>query len=70
MLRSKRGLDVCLVAHLNSNINEEAYMKLFNDWATIFIENGCSNLKEIINRLNKTWSCSTNGGKSLKTSCN
>ena len=37
-------------------MNEEAYLKLFMDWATIFIENGISNPKEI----NKTWICSTN----------
>jgi hypothetical protein len=54
MLRSKLRLDVCLVAHLNSNMNEEAYMKLFKDCATIFIENGISNPKENINSSNKT----------------
>jgi hypothetical protein len=40
-------------------MNEEAYMKLLMDWATIFIENGISNPKEIMNSLNKPWSCST-----------
>lgn len=53
---SKLRLDVCLVAHLNSNMNEETYMKLFKDWATIFIENGISNPKEIMNSVNKPWS--------------
>jgi hypothetical protein len=38
---------------------KEAYMKLFKDWATIFIENGISNPKVIMNSLNKPWSCST-----------
>lgn len=42
-------------------MNEKAYMKLFKDWATIFIENGISNPKEIMNSVNKPWSCSTNG---------
>ncbi|WP_186328717.1 hypothetical protein [Bacillus sp. X1(2014)] len=35
---------------------------MFKGWATIFIENGISNPKEIMNRLNKPWSCSANGG--------
>jgi len=48
MLRVKAGLDECLVAHLTSNMNEEAYMM---DWATIFIENGISKPKEIMNSL-------------------
>jgi hypothetical protein len=56
MLRVKDWIGCMPSSHLNSNMNEEAYMKLFMDWATIFIENGISNPKEI----NKTWICSTN----------
>jgi hypothetical protein len=41
------------IAHLTSNMNEEAYLKMFKDWATIFIENGISSPKDYFEQFKK-----------------